>query len=187
MDRPILVIVSGPPAAGKSSLTAELRDQVQLPLLALDAIKEAVMDVLPPQTVEDTDRLGEAAERVLTTIGARLLEAGPGAILESAFQVAQASRDLRPLAERSRAVVIHCEAPKPVLVRRYRERAESGERDPGHMDRERERQLPRKLEEGEFEPPRLGVPVLRVDTSDRYDPPLDEVVAWVRRSTAPPR
>lgn len=180
---PVLVIVSGPPAAGKTSLTKALRDRLQLPLLSLDAIKESVMEVLPPRTVADTERLSQAAERVLVSIGASLLDAGPGAILESAFHVGRATHELRPLVERSAAVIIHCQAPKAVIVERYVSRAHEGERDPGHMDRERAADLPRQLQQGVFEPPDLDVPVLRVDTSDTYDPGLDRVVLWVEERT----
>ena len=137
------------------------------------------MKVLEPQTVEETDRLSQASEQVLVDVAASLLDAGQGAVLESAFHVTRAPRELRPLVERSRAVTVHCQAPKQVLVERYRERAASGRRDPGHMDLERARQLPEKLEEGEFEPPGLGVPVLRVDTAEADEPPLQQVLDWV--------
>jgi hypothetical protein len=64
-------------------------------------------------------------------------------------------------------VIVHCQAPKQVLVERYRERAAPAR--PGALDKERARQLPEKLEEGEFEPPSLGLPVLRVDTANTYE------------------
>jgi predicted kinase len=178
-QRPFLVIVSGPPAAGKTTVTHELAQRLGLPLLSRDAIKESVMEVIEPRTVEETDQLSQASEHVLVRVASSLLDAGEGAILESPFHVNRAPRELQPLVERSRAVTVHCQAPKQVLVERYRERAARGERDPGHMDLERARQLPEKLEEGEFEPPALGTPVLRVDTTETSEPRSEEILDWV--------
>ena len=57
-----------------------------------------------------------------------------------------------------------------------------GSRHPGHHDRERVEELPEQLERGVYEPPELGIPVLRVDTSEnRYRPDVDEIAGWCRQ------
>ena len=43
---PRLVIVAGPPAAGKARLAAAVADALDLPVVSKDGIKEALMDHL---------------------------------------------------------------------------------------------------------------------------------------------
>jgi 2-phosphoglycerate kinase len=44
--RPLFVVVSGPPASGKSTLAPVLARELGLPLIAKDTIKDALMSVL---------------------------------------------------------------------------------------------------------------------------------------------
>lgn len=53
MTGPLFVVVSGPPASGKSTLAPGPRPgELNLPLLAKDTIKGALMSVLPVPDVE---------------------------------------------------------------------------------------------------------------------------------------
>ena len=182
MTRPALLILTGPPAAGKSRLIKELARRLDLPLVAKDTIKEALMDVLPSDTVEASETLGRAAFAVLYSVAGSLLDAHVGAILEAAFHREQAERELAPLVERADAAIVHISAPRQLIAQRYRERADAGSRHPGHHDRERVEELAEQLERGVYEPPELGIPVLRVDTSEnRYRPDVDEIAGWCRQ------
>ena len=66
-------------------------------------------------------------------------------------------------------------------MRRYRARAESGERHPGHYDLAVADAVAAALTTGEYEPLDLGVPTLRIDTTtgERYAPSFDDVLAFV--------
>jgi ribosomal-protein-alanine N-acetyltransferase len=55
--RRLVVLVNGMPGSGKTTLAADLADELALPLLSKDLIKETVADHLPP------GRLAEAAQR----------------------------------------------------------------------------------------------------------------------------
>ena len=46
MDKPLIVLVNGPPGAGKSTLALRLADELMLPLLMRDQIKEVLFDTL---------------------------------------------------------------------------------------------------------------------------------------------
>ena len=55
------VVVSGPPASGKSTLAPQIAAHLGLPLLAKDVIKDALMRAMPPSDVER--RVGSGVRR----------------------------------------------------------------------------------------------------------------------------
>ncbi|CAA9268593.1 MAG: hypothetical protein AVDCRST_MAG77-3052 [uncultured Chloroflexi bacterium] len=62
-------------------------------------------------------------------------------------------------------MLIHCHGDPQVIVRRYRERAERGERHPGHHDLQLVDAVSEAIGSGAYEPLNLSVPTLRVDTT----------------------
>src|SRR5207237_4348080 len=78
----VFVLVGGPPASGKSWLAAPLAVEMGLPLIAKDAIKEALMDVLGlPGELEESRKLGRAAVMAMLTVA----RTSPGAVLDSTW------------------------------------------------------------------------------------------------------
>lgn len=174
----LVVLVNGLPAAGKSTLAAELAEALGLPLLSKDVITETHADVLgadPPAglTQRDWNRtLGTAASE---TMWALLAHSPPGAVLESSWR-----RDVRPLVEAglrraglAGAAEVWCEAPTPLLRARFDQRWSSSHAIHGAAPDEAE--WAQMIERAE--PLWLG-PVLRVDTSDAVD--VAGVVEWCR-------
>ena len=60
MAAPLVVVVTGPPAAGKTTVARELACRLRLPLIAKDTIKEALFDGLGTGDLAWSRRLGEA-------------------------------------------------------------------------------------------------------------------------------
>jgi len=170
------VIVSGPPASGKTTVAVPLAGALALPLVAKDTIKEALMDSLGAEDLARSRALGVATFAVMFALARSHLETGVGLVLEANFARGVSEADLRPLAARSRAVLVHCWAPREVLVARYRARA--AHRHPGHHDLLRLDEGLGWLEPLAGEPPDLGVPCLRVDTTAAWD--ADAITEWVR-------
>jgi predicted kinase len=179
-DLPPLVIVSGPPAAGKSRLAASLCSTMHLPVIAKDAIKEVLMDHFG-----DGEPVGAAAFAVQFTIAGSMLNDGCGLILEGAFFHDQ--RELSSLVSKARAAIVHVEAPLDRLVERYTLRA--SDRHPGHRGVEALPDLRARVLSGAYEPPDLGIPVLRVDSTIGCKPSELEIEAWLGREcvTGPPQ
>jgi len=177
---PRLVIVTGAPGTGKTLLATRLAREVGLPMLTKDAIKEAMMETLPVTDREASKRLGAATFRVLFTVSQSLLDAGAGIVLEGPFSHPQADAELRGLGRRARTVLIHCVAPTELVLQRYRERYESGQRHPGHFDSAVLPGLAARIQAGEFEAPQIGVPTLIVDTRAGYNPSLEQIVSTLR-------
>ena len=174
---PRLVVVTGAPGTGKTTLATRLSRELGLPLLTKDAVKEAMMEALPVPDREASMQLGAAAFRVLFTLTRSLLDAGVGHVLEGPFTHPQADGELGELGQRARTVLIHCVAPAELVVARYRDRFESGQRLPGHFDGAVLDGLAARVQAGEFDPPHISVRKLIVDTSNGYRPTIDQIVA----------
>ncbi len=121
--------------------------------------------------------VGIAAFAVQFTIAQSMLNDRCGLILEGAFFNDQ--HELSSLVSEARAAIVHVEAPLDCLVERYTLRA--GDRHPGHRGLEALPDLRARVLRGAYEPPDLGIPVLRVDSSIEYKPALLEIEAWLAR------
>lgn len=138
------------------------------------------MDVLEAPDRAASRRIGAASYGVLFAVARALVDGGVSFVLESNFRREESAGELRALAARSRAVLLQCDSPRDLLLRRYLERAPA--RHPGHHDERGE--LSADIDTAAFEPPDLGVPTIRIDTTDGYRPPLAELVRLVLTSSA---
>ena len=69
---PLFVLIGGLPGSGKSTLAIALAAELELPLLAKDEIKEALMDALgDPPTIAESQRLGRAAVLAMLRVARR--------------------------------------------------------------------------------------------------------------------
>jgi predicted kinase len=171
-----LLIVSGAPASGKTTLARRLASDLRLPLLQRDELKEALADALGvPRDVAASAQLGAGAYAMLHLVAGRLIEAGTGLIIESNFRRGVSEAELRPLLAWSDAGLVHCGAPDEVLIARYAERIQRGVRHPAHLDADRVAALAEDLSDGLFEPLNLAIPTLVVDTTDGWRPAYEEI------------
>lgn len=154
------VIVSGPPGSGKTTVAGPLAAHLGLPLLCKDTIKEAMMDALGVETVEDSRRIGGAAIASLFA----LARANGRAVLESNWSPVRAIDDLRNLG--GVIVEVFCDLDPVVSQQRYFDRAAT--RHQGHFDLSR-RDDPSLWTGAALQPVACGWPVLTVDTSAPVD------------------
>ena len=175
---PLLVLVTGPPAAGKSSIAAELARELGLPLLAKDGFKETLFDALGTGDRAWSRRLGQATFPLLYHAVARVLAAGCGAVLEGNFAPGIAERELEALPPH-RLVQVFCSAPADLLAERFVARA--AERHPGHVDHETAAEIRARIAAGEWGPLAplgLAAPRFELDTSGPVD--LEQVLEAAR-------
>ena len=178
--RPLLVIVSGAPGAGKTTLGRTIATRLCLPFLSKDALKEAIGDELgAPGDVPASQRLGLAAYRILYDVAGRILASGGGTVVESNFRRGVSEPDLRPIVELADARLVHCSAAAATVQARYAERYARGDRHPVHLDAQRADALADDLASGRFEPLDLDVPTIVVATDDGYEPGLEDVLGFL--------
>jgi predicted kinase len=158
VEAPLVVVVTGPPAAGKTTIARELARRLQLPLIAKDTIKEALFDGLGTGDLAWSQRLGQATYLAMLAVAEESVAAGSGLMLEANFIRGGESR---LAAMPARFTQVHCSAPLDMLVERYRSR----ERHPGHVDSERIDALWDAVETGRHDPLDLPGETIRIDTS----------------------
>jgi len=163
-DPPLLVIVTGPPAAGKTTVARELSARLQLPLVAKDTIKESLFDALGSGDLDWSRRLGEATYLTMLALVEESVALGGSLVLEANF-VHGSEIAARLAVLPARFVQVHCSAPLDVLLERYEHR----DRHPGHRDAERIEALREAVETGRHEPLDLPGETIRVETTDPTD------------------
>lgn len=169
-EPPLLVVVTGPPGSGKTTIAEEVRRRTGLPLIAKDAVKELLGEELAVTEPADSKRLGSAVFALIGHLVRELLEQRVSLIAEGNFAVGYPLFDDLPPA---RIVQVHVSAPPDVLAARRRER--SGERHSVHWDDEAEEEIVQRLAHGEWEPLPLEGKLIRIDTA--ASPDLDAVLA----------
>src|SRR5579862_8549622 len=134
MPEALLVLISGPPGAGKTTLGAKVAQGLGIPFFHKDGIKELLYDTLGWNDRQWSRQLGIASTALLFHVIERQLAAGQSLVAESAFHRAY---DLPRLERLQRQYIfqmleVHCTAEITVLLERFDRRAQSAERHPGH-------------------------------------------------------
>lgn len=179
-----MVIVSGLPASGKSTLAERIAAALGWPLLAKDRFKERLYDSgsIDPDRFDRaaSSVLGARAVAILLDVVATLIEARVSLVVESNFRPHLARRDLGPLLGLANGRQVHCTLEREEIVRRYRSRFEHRDRHPVHLDSVAIDELEEQIDAGFGEPLPLDIPMIGVDTLNGYRPGLDEILAFCR-------
>jgi predicted kinase len=123
MRLPLLVAVSGPPAAGKSSVAVRLGSALALPVVSRDALKTGMLFTEPPGTPVPYG--GEHSVRswdLFSVITSQLLQAGVSLVIEQAFLRGRGEAFFEPFLPRSRGLLVQCDVSREESLRRFRRR-----------------------------------------------------------------
>jgi predicted kinase len=169
-EQPLLVIVAGPPASGKSTIADAIRARTGLPLIAKDSLKEILGEQLGVHDPLDSKQLGSAVFGLIGHLVRELLGHGVSLIAEGNFAVGYPLFDDLP---RARVIQVHVTAPAEVLLERMRERG--SKRHPVHYDAQAADEILARHARGEWEPLPVEGELIRIDSS--APPDLDAVLA----------
>jgi predicted kinase len=180
-----LIVVTGRPAAGKSTLATWLGQQLAFPVISKDEIKEVLFNQLGWQDREWSKALGRASVELMYFFAQTQLEIGQSAILDNAFHPDLASAKLQALSRLHGVCTLQiiCDADGRVLFERFKCRAESGIRHEGHVDAQSLDEFETRLKQETSLKLDIEGQALRVDTTDWatvcYEDILNEILAIV--------
>lgn len=133
-----IIIVTGYPATGKTTLAQRLASELSLPLLWKDGFKETLAESLGWSTDEWSRKLGIASWALLYQQVETLAAAGVAFVVEGNFDPIYATMRWQQVCARYslRILQIRCETKPETLLARFQARITRGERHPVHRDQD---------------------------------------------------
>lgn len=187
MKHPWVIVFTGLPGTGKTTLSKQVSASLGIPLIAKDAIKEIMYDTIGWSDKAFSGKLAQATFGIMEYVIEEQLRAGNAIIVEANYAPHLASKRFQQWQEQYRCVItqVVCRTELTVLANRYFTRQQSGQRHAGHVDNNSTVEdylvdFERRVEAGEDQP--LAVPgeVKIIDTTDFATVDANAVAEWLR-------
>jgi predicted kinase len=174
---PTLIVVSGPPGSGKTTLARGLAAALGCPVISRDEIKQGMARATPGFTGAPGDELTRRTLPVFFAVLDLLLRSGVTTVAEAAFQDHVWRPGLEKLRGPADIRVVHCTVAAEVALARITRRdqgdplrrAHAGPGDPAEHE----------AAHRAFRRVSVAAPALEVDTSDGYRPPFGQILSFV--------
>lgn len=180
-SHPALVVVSGPPGSGKTTLAHQIARAIGCPAICRDEIKEGMAHAEPGFVPGPGDDLTMRTLSAFFGVLELLLTAGVTTVAEAAFQDRIWRPRLTPFLPLARVRIVHCAVNAEIAFQRILQRTGSGARaahaDPGPADAAGNLRRHRA-----FGKVSLNAPAIEIDTTSGYHPGIDQIVAFINGS-----
>ena len=128
------ILVTGIPAAGKSTIANLIAEYLVLPVISKDLIKEQLFDVVGFQSREEKVKLGIASTKIMYYMAEQMMKRKQPFILENNFEYASKAGLDAILAKYScKAITVTLTGDYERIYERFCERNMSVDRHRGHV------------------------------------------------------
>lgn len=180
-----IIIFTGLPGTGKTTLSRQIADALHIPLIAKDDIKEIMYNKIGWSNKAFSAKLAHATFGIMDYIAEQHLKNGQSMALESNYSPKLASEKFREWQKLydCRIIQIVCRTEINVLAQRYFDR-QHRDRHPGHNDtgtvEEYKINFQQRIKNNEDQPLYVDGPVRIVDTTDFSTVQVEELAGWTR-------
>ncbi len=179
------IVISGPPASGKSTFAASLRERVRWPLISKDQIKEQIFDVLGWQDRQWSQSVSLASYALMFSWARELATARMPFMLEGNFRPGAHDGAFRSLTQMGvQWIQVFCTADREVLVHRFAERAGSTSRHPGHVDLQSVSEIEAELLSTPMQPIAIDGELLHLDTTQLDDARVAQLIERISNTVS---
>ncbi len=186
-QKPQLIITTGRPAAGKSTLSKWLSKELGMPFVSKDNVREVLFNGLGWKDRKWAQMLGRTSVDIMFYFAETQLEAGCSLILDNSFDPSLSAARFQALKTKYgvETIQIVCNSDRDTLFNRFRERAKTGNRHPGHGDDDVLDELRTYLAKEQSLVMDIGGSIIEIDTTDfskvSYQAILNEVKSAMQK------
>jgi adenylate kinase family enzyme len=181
--RPKCIIITGRAGAGKTTLAKKLGEQLWMPVISRDQIKEGYVNtcgIRHDQLPSDTDGL---VTDFFFGIVNQYLAGNISVVIEAAFQHKVWEYRMPKILELASPMIVLCSVDDIVAAKRHLQRGlENPSREFYHSDNRvvHYRKTGEFLLPASYEEPKFNVPTIDVSTVGEYVPSIDEIVKQIQ-------
>jgi adenylate kinase family enzyme len=173
MPNPYLLVVTGRPGSGKTTFAKTLSNDIYMPLISRDQIKEGYVHTLGKKHSELPQEANKIATEIFFDTLKVLLFNNVSVIAEAAFRHRIWASQLEQFKDKARIYLLICKVEDKVALDRFIKRGLNNTfREYFHGDK--------SVETTDiYEEPRLDVPTFYIDTSGEYNPSIQELIKTI--------
>ncbi len=179
----MMIVVSGSPASGKTTLSHALSSHFSLPILSSDKLGEWLYDDAKVHDIKTRHAISAAAYSLMFRLIEEFLQHKSSFIVESCFHPELAAPQIKKIMGDQKVLEVFLFAPnKDLIVERYKKRMSTPGRHAAHRDSEKVDHLRRHMDEVDYQPIAVGK-YLKINTHS-CDRVIDDAIEFIQKNIA---